>query len=448
LYSDAALIKPSEKLPNEKLNQIQARLDQIAAAEKARKDSIATATELKKKYALVMTKAKSYYLKEDLVNAKNAYAEAVQLKPLEEEPKTQLKTIQAKMDAIAKANEEDNKFDQKVSTGDSLMIAKSYENAIAAYKEALTIKPNEYYPKTQINYLTAEIRNQQKDKEDRAKLEAYKKEEELEQRYRDALKKGKQAVTDKKYDVAKAAYTEVLSIRADNEYAQHMLGVIDFQMGKENLAKTKKINEAKATENKPVKPDQKAVDAKPQDKKTADPLTQLVAPVPYSPAELKAKYPNIDFTNLPPEQPFNEGAVNSVENTSIFRDVLAEAPRLSLSNSDNKVKLTCQGINFEGSNVYLKFLIQNNSKTDFLTGAMMVTWTKRSGNKIKLYPVYLFPAFLPIITPGNEAAIIYVCKSYYINDNEKLSFELNDRLNKVKLEIDIPGKKYNEEEGR
>ena len=78
----------------------------------------------------------------------------------------------------------------------------------------------------------------------------------------------------------------------------------------------------------------------------------------------------------------------------------------------------------------------------------MVTWTKRSGNKIKLYPVYLFPAFLPIITPGNEAVVVYVCKSYYINDNEKLSFELNDRLNKVKLEIDIPGKKYNEEEGR
>jgi len=259
LYSDAALIKPSEKLPNEKLNQIQATLDQIAAAEKARKDSIATATEIKKKYALAMTKAKSYYLKEDLVNAKNAYSEAAQLKPLEEEPKAQLKTIQAKMEAIAKANEEENKFDQKVSTGDSLMIAKSYENAIAAYKEALTIKPNEYYPKTQINYLTAEIKNQQKDKEDRARLEAYKKEEELEQRYQAALKKGKQAVTDKKYDVAKAAYTEVLSMRPDHEYAQHMLGVIDFQMGKENLAKTKKINEAKAADNKAAKPDQKAV---------------------------------------------------------------------------------------------------------------------------------------------------------------------------------------------
>lgn len=78
----------------------------------------------------------------------------------------------------------------------------------------------------------------------------------------------------------------------------------------------------------------------------------------------------------------------------------------------------------------------------------MLTWTKRAGNKIKLYPVYLYPAFLPIITPGNQAFVIYVCKSYYIGENEKLNFELNDRLNKTKIEITIPGKKYGEEEER
>ena len=78
----------------------------------------------------------------------------------------------------------------------------------------------------------------------------------------------------------------------------------------------------------------------------------------------------------------------------------------------------------------------------------MLTWTKRSGNRIKLYPVFLYPAFLPIITPGKEDYVIYVCRSYFINDSEKLNFELNDRLNKIKMDITIPGKKYNEEEGR
>lgn len=447
LYSDAAQVKPSEKLPGEKLNQIQLRLDEIAASEKAKKDSIAAAAELKKKYVLLMSKAKSYFLKEDYTNAKNAYTEASQLKPSEDEPRIQINAIQAKLDAIARANEIDDKYEQKIATADSLMILKSYENAITAYREALGIKPNQYYPLTQINYVTAEIRNQQKEKEDRAKLEAYKREEELDIKFRDALKRADAAVKEKKYDVAKAAYTEVLAIRPDHDYSKQRLEIVTYQLEKESIAKNKKADEQKAESNKPVA-DKKGKDIATSEKTKTNIAAIPVTPVPYSDAELKAKYPNIDFSKLPPEQPFNEGAINTLENTNIFKDVLTEAPRLDLSTSDNKVKLTCQGINFEGTSVYLKFLIQNNGKTDFLTGAMMVTWTKRSGSKIKLYPVYLFPAFLPIVTPGNEATVIYVCKSYYINDSEKLSFEMSDRLNKIKLEIDIPGKKYNEEEAR
>ena len=128
--------------------------------------------------------------------------------------------------------------------------------------------------------------------------------------------------------------------------------------------------------------------------------------------------------------------------------MLSEAPRLDLSGSQGDYKVTCQAINYEGTNVYFKFLVKNNSTSDFLTGSMMVTWTKRAGNRIKLYPLYLYPSFFPIITPGNEAVIIYVCKSYYVNDQEKLNVELNDRLNKIKLEVEITGTIYNKEEVR
>ncbi|MEO6539636.1 MAG: hypothetical protein ABIN74_01550, partial [Ferruginibacter sp.] len=415
LYSDAGLIKPSEKLPKEKLVEIQDKLDEIAAAEKAKKESIAAAAELKNKYVLAMSKGKSYFLKEDMANAKIAYTEASVLKPAEEEPKTQLKTIQARLDLLAKANEVNDKYDQKVSTADSLLILKMYESAMAYYKEALKMKPSEYYPQTQLNYITGEVRNKQKEKEDRAKLEAYQKEQEQDQKYRDALKLGKQAIAEKKYDVAKTAYTEVLRIQPDHEYAQHMLKVIDFQVGKENMAKTKNPDVKTTEVNNPVVTQKKKTT--PPEKPILDSALMKIVAIPYTATELKDKYPNIDFVNLPPEQPFNNEAVNSMENANIFRDILMEEPRLNISNTESKVKLTCQGINFEGSSVYLKFLIQNNSKADFLTGAMMLTWTKRSGNRIKLYPIYLYPAFLPIITPGKEASVIYVFKSYFINDN-------------------------------
>ncbi len=444
LYTDAALLKPDEKFPGEKIKEIQLRIDELAAAEKATKDSIAALTELKKKYTLVMSKANSYYLKQDFTNAKIEYTEAMRLKPSEVEPKMQLKNIQVKLDAIAKANEVDDKYDQKIALGDSLLIAKSYERAIEAYKEALAIKPNQYYPQKQITYSTAEIRNLQKEREDLAKLELYQKQKESDQKFRDALKRADQAVSEKNYALAKTAYLDVLAQRPDYDYAKQRLEIVTYQLEKENIAEAQK----KEAKNKQAITEPKNAESKLQEKRTTDSLKQTSAPLPYTTAELKAKYPEIDFTKLPPEQPFNDAPVNASGKATFIKEMLSESARLDLSSSQSDIKITCQGINFEGTNVYLKFLVKNNSSSDFLTGSMMVTWTKRAGNRIKLYPLYLYPAFLPIITPGNETVIIYVCKSYYINDQEKLNFELNDRLNKIKLEIEIPGTKYNEEEAR
>lgn len=446
LYNDAATLKPSEKLPKEKLSLIQTTLDDLAAADKAKKDKIARDAEMKKQYVLTMSKAKSYYLTSDFEKAKEAYTQASSLMPGEEEPKKQLKLVEVKMEAVAKENAVNSKYERAISAADSLLILKSYEAALTSYKAALEIKPEEYYPHTQINYVNAEIKNSKKDNEAHAALDAYNKEVELDQKYQNALNEGKQAIADKKYEKSKKIYSEILTYKPNDEYAQHMVKVSEFQMQREAIAKNKQPEVQKTETKEQVSTEKK--ESKVVEKKISDAEVIKAAPIPYTATELKEKYPGIDFTNLPPEQPFNEGAKNTVENATIFSDVIQESPRLNISNTDNKVKLTCQAINFEGTNVYLKFLIENKSKTDFLTGAMMLTWTKKAGNKIKLYPVYLYPAFLPIITPGNQAQVIYVCKSYYISDNEKLNFELSDRLNKTKIEITIPGKKYGEEDAR
>ncbi len=438
LYTDAASIKPDEKFPAEKIKETQLRIDAVAAAEKTAKDSIAALAELKKKYTLTMSKAKSYYLKQDLANAKIEYTEALRLKPQEADPKLQLKNIEDKLNALTKANEVDDRYDEKIALGDSLLIAKLYENAIDAYKSALIIKPGQYYPQKQITYSAAEIKNLQKEKEDQAKLELYQRQKESDQKFRDALKRADQAVNEKNYAVAKAAYMDVLAIRPDYDYAKQRLEIVTFQLEKANIAQVQQKEPKRVTETKPVIIEDK------------NNVSQMPVPAPpsYSLEELKTKYPGIDFTKPPPEQPFNVAPVNESVKATIIREMLAENPRLDLSGNQGDYKITCQGINYEGTNVYLKFLVKNNSNTDFLTGAMMLTWTKRAGNRIKLFPVYLYPAFLPIITSGNEAIVIYVCKSYYINDQEKLNFELNDRLNKIKLEVEIPGTKYNEEEVR
>ncbi|MFZ1304608.1 MAG: hypothetical protein WAR80_02140 [Ferruginibacter sp.] len=450
LYADAALIKPDEKLPGEKINMIGLKMDELAANEKAKKDSIAAVADLKKKYTRVMSKANSYYLKRDLANAQIEYTEALRLKPSETEPKMQLSIIKDKLDAIEKANEITNRYDQKIALGDSLLIARSYQTAIEAYKEALIIKPGQYYPQKQITYSNAEIRSLQKEKEDLVKLELYQKQKESDQKFRDALKRADQAVIEKDYALAKNAYTDALSMRPDHEYAKQRLDIVIYQLEKEKIAAVQVAakDNKKKSEIKPVNAGQKNNESKPEEKRAAESLLIKSPPPPYSNEELKTRYPDIDFAKLPPEQAFKDEPVSTSWKATLINQMLSENPRLDLSGSKNDLTVTCQGINYEGTNVYFKFLVKNNSNADFLTGAMMITWSKKAGNRIKLYPLYLYPAFLPIITPGKEAVIIYVCQSYYIKDQEKLNFELTDRLNKIKLEIEIPGIKYNEEESR
>lgn len=444
LYNDAMALKPEEKLPKEKLSMIQSKLAEIALAEKARREQLAKEQEQQKQYVLALSKGKSYFLTSEFEKAKESYTVAAGLKPGEEDPKKQLKVINEKLEALAKEEAINNKYENTIAIADSLLILKSYAAAIDSYNAALAIKPNEYYPHVQINYVNAEIKYEKNEKANNDILEAYNKEVEQENKYRDALKQGKQAIADKDYKSAKDIYKEILTYRPDDEYARHMVKVSDYQMQRESIAKTKQPDVT--YNNNAVQPVSGAKEQKEEDKKITDAELLKTSSSPYTAAELKEKYPGIDFSNLPPEQPFNQEATNSLENVGIYKEILHEAPRLGISNKSNDITLTIQAINFEDTDAYFKLLIENNSKSDFLTGAMMLTWTKKAGNKIKLYPIYLYPAFLPIITPGNQAQVIYVCKNYFINDKEKLDFELTDRLNKTKINIAISGKKYNEGE--
>jgi len=267
---------------------------------------------------------------EDYANAKNEYTEALRLKPMEAEPKAQLKAIEDKLDAIAKANETEDKYDQKIALGDSLLIARSYEKAIDAYKAALTIKPGQYYPQKQITYSNAEIRNLQKENEDRARLDLYQKQKEADLKFRDALKRADQAIAEKNYTVAKAAYTEALGLKPDHAYAKQRLEIAVFQLEKESMVQAPPKPDPKKKEGKPPVTNQKNAEAKQlQEKKMADSLLLATAPLPYSSEELKTKYPDIDFTKLPPDQPFNYVPVNASGKAALIKEMLEETPRLT-----------------------------------------------------------------------------------------------------------------------
>lgn len=230
----------------------------------------------------------------------------------------------------------------------------------------------------------------------------------------------KQYVSQKKYKEAKDSYEQALLLKPN-----------DPSVVKE-LKKVNKLLDA-ANKTKPVIT---------TDEEIATPVTDNNV---YTKEELTAKYPGIDFSKPPPEQQYFSNAYNAKKNEKTVNRILAETPRIDISGKDNKVKLVCQGIYQEDNNIFIKLLVQNSSKKDFLTGAMMLSWKKKSGELYGLYPVYLYPTAPPGVKPGKETALIYVCQPAAVGDDDNLKFEMSDRQKKTALVISFKGSVYNTE---
>ncbi|MBC7889028.1 MAG: hypothetical protein H7Z13_14220 [Ferruginibacter sp.] len=252
LYQQAAAVKPLDTISVEQLDFIEIILEQAAFDKRKVEDSARQAKELDKNYDLVLTQAKSYYLKSDLLEAKIAYEAALDLKPMREEPLKQLAIINNKLAAIQQEKEINDRFDSLLAVGDSLLVLKDFDEAIKIYKAASQIKPGSVYPASQVTYINRERKYQ-------AQQEVIQKKRREEVKFLTAQKRGDSAVAAKNWDMAMQAFKEALRIHPDNQYALDRLKPVqhqyDLQMlaNEEKLAKQKLEEERLANESKKKK---------------------------------------------------------------------------------------------------------------------------------------------------------------------------------------------------
>lgn len=225
----------------------------------------------------------------------------------------------------------------------------------------------------------------------------------------------------KKYKEAQEDCLQMLILKPDDVYA------------KSQLKKVTKWLDAETAKSKTT-----PISKEPTNKSNSIPQSSGYA-------ELNAKYPQIDFTAYPAEQQFSRAAFDIKKNMPAITEMLAESARLDINGKSQKVKLTCQAIDFKNNNAFMKLLVQNNSKDYFLTGAMLLTWGKKTGNPVNLLPYLIYPQQFPVLKPGEASTIIYTFKPENIANEDHLSFTLNDRLNKIKLELKIKGYVFTEE---
>ncbi|MEJ7587021.1 MAG: hypothetical protein WKI04_05620 [Ferruginibacter sp.] len=470
LYSDAAGLKPQEGYPKESLVILANILAKVEPANlppnnkapidlEIRKkptnspemlgitkkpDNAPQMVDVNKQYNLALSNGKASLKENDLLGAKSFYEEAMSLKLSEEEPKKQLSIINEQLAKTGILTEIDSSYETKILLADSQLIHKAYDSALFYYAEAALLKPDQTYPKLQVKFVKSEIIES-----NRAKAIA--KREDDEQRYKEALGRGEKSVAAKKFREAKAAYLESVSIHPQSQYAQSRLKIVTYQVVR---ARADKLKQLPPVIVEPVAPPVVKSKKKGRKNKTepvivkADSLAFQADPLPYSIDQLKSKFPGIDFSVSPPEQTFNKTTIYSKEKEHIYDTLLLENSRIDSSGTNQDIKIVLQGINFGETVVYMKLLVRNFSEKDFLIGAMMLNWTTKAGKTIKLDPYYLLPSPLPVIKPGHESVIIYALPSYDIADEDRLTFSLGDRLEKVKLQVQIPGTAYNREWAR
>jgi tetratricopeptide (TPR) repeat protein len=203
-YREAAVIKPDEVYPKAKMKECD---DALAGppSEKLYHERIAQADAL--------FKMKSWQA------AKNAYEEALKLKPNEQYPKDQV----AEINNMLSKNDPPEKYYECIAKGDALSKEHKYEEAKKMYEEACRLKPNEQYPKDQITICNDEIAFTEKS-------------------YAEAVQQGDLFFKSKKLEDAKKWYQKAAGLKPEEKYPKDKMQEIDNMLS-QNDPLNKKYDE-------------------------------------------------------------------------------------------------------------------------------------------------------------------------------------------------------------
>jgi tetratricopeptide (TPR) repeat protein len=208
-YTNAGTMKPAEKLPKEKI----AEIDGILAGIKLKDEN----------YTKAINAAAEFYTAKNLQGAIKSYEEALFFKPTEKYPQERITAIKSEITAI------DENYLKAVSLGDSKLAAKNLTEALNAYQNAAEIKPDEEYPKTKIAGINSALLLQK---------------EELEKMYSSYVAEGDRLFGAKDYAGANSSFAKAAGIKPDESYPKQRIIEITKIVEEIELARKAEYNKA------------------------------------------------------------------------------------------------------------------------------------------------------------------------------------------------------------
>ena len=177
-------------------------------------------------YAKKMEEADAAFDRKDWDVAKEMYNSALEIKPSEQRPKDQIAQIDANIAAEAEAAA-DKDYQEIIEKADQLFDEDNLDDAIIYYNRAINTRPNDQYPKDQIDKIN-------QIKQDRASADA--EIANAEKAYQDLIKKGDEAFNAKNYDLALATFKEALEKRPNDPYPQQKIDEINLRIADQDSA--------------------------------------------------------------------------------------------------------------------------------------------------------------------------------------------------------------------
>jgi tetratricopeptide (TPR) repeat protein len=214
-YEKALNYKPGDTFATNKIseiNRIISEQEQKTAADQARK----------KQYDELIARADGLKNLKEYVNAKAEYNRALQIMPEETYPRQQI----AEIDRIIAEQERDmaerkareNNYAMAISKADGFFRLQEFEKAKTEYNNALTIMPDETYPRNKISEIDNIIAAQLKAQAD-AKA--------LNDAYDNAIRQADNLYNAADYNNAKENYQKALEVKPDELYPKQRIARID-----------------------------------------------------------------------------------------------------------------------------------------------------------------------------------------------------------------------------
>ncbi|WP_321280673.1 hypothetical protein [Marinifilum fragile] len=235
-YSDALELKAEERYPKSQIEKIDELLaEQQRQAEEAARLA-AEQKALDEKYASLITLADSQFESGDYTSAKTSYSDALVLKTEEPYPKNQITKIdellaeqQRQAEEAARLAAEQKALDDKyaaiISLADSQFESGDYASAKTSYSDALSLKSEEPYPKSQIAKIDELLAEQQRQAEEAARLAAEQKA--LNEKYAAIITLADSQFESGDYASAKTSYSDALELKSEEQYPKSQIAKID-----------------------------------------------------------------------------------------------------------------------------------------------------------------------------------------------------------------------------